>query len=224
VLFAALPPLPVSAADAGSLRAKDMTGTQAAATVVRRVSAAEAVAEIRRRQRRVITFLGFSGAGYEDSAAVAREIERALSPLDAARVVVCAGATAEGIGAVYPIARRLGFATIGIVSSLAEREGARFSPDADIVYVIADTTWGGRMPDGALAPVSAAMVEAADELIAIGGGDIARDETAAAIALGKPVRFVAADMNHAAARDKARARQQPEPDDFGGTVHGLFPR
>jgi shikimate kinase len=70
--------------------------------------------------------------------------------------------------------------------------------------------------------VSSAMVQAADEVIAVGGGDIARDEAAAAIALGKPVRFVAADMNHALARQKARDRQEAEPTDFRGTVAELF--
>jgi hypothetical protein len=146
-----------------------------------------------------------------------------LSPLDPASVVVCVGGTAEGIGAVYPIAKRRGFATIGIVSSLAERDGVQYSPQVDIVYVIADTTWGGKLPDGALSPVSSAMVRTADEMIAIGGGDIGRDEAAGALALGKRVRFIAAEMNHAAALEKARAKQQAAPTDFRGGVHTLFP-
>ena len=68
------------------------------------------------------------------------------------------------------------------------------------------------------------MVQAGDEFIAIGGGDIARDEAAAAQAAGKPVRYIAADMNHAAAIDKARRTHQPAPQDFTGTLRLLFPR
>ena len=44
----------------------------------------------------------------------------------------------------------------------------------------------------------------------------------AARAAGIPVRFFAADMNHALARDKARAKGLPEPVDFRGAAHGAL--
>jgi hypothetical protein len=191
-------------------------------TSIRNIDAAAAVAEIRAAHRHVVTFLGFSGAGYEDPAAVARLIERALSAFDPDSVTVCAGATAEGIGVVYAIARRRGFRTIGIVSSLAQKEGVAFATDVDTIYVIADESWGGLMSDGKLSPVSSAMVGAADEMIAIGGGDIARDEISAGKVAGKPVRYIAADMNHRAAIDKARKASRAEPTDFRGTLQSLF--
>jgi hypothetical protein len=59
-------------------------------------------------------------------------------------------------------------------------------------------------------------------MIAIGGGEIARDEIAAAKAMGKRVRYIVADMNHAAAIRKAKEGRQPEPDDFRGAVHLFF--
>ena len=76
---------------------------------------------------------------------------------------------------VYPIARRKGFLTIGIVSSRAETEGVAMSDDVEVVYVVKDDSWGGRQRTQ-LSPTSEAMVEACDEMIGIGGGAIARDE------------------------------------------------
>ncbi len=126
----------------------------------------------------------------------------------------------DGIGTLYRLAKTRDFPTIGIVSSVAEAEGAGFSPDADLIYVVTDDAWGGRKSDGSLSPTSAALVGASDEIVAIGGGTIARDEVAAARAEGKAVRYIPAEMNHAAALAKAEKLQQPA--DFKGEVHRLF--
>jgi hypothetical protein len=181
-----------------------------------------AVVAIRGAGRRIVTFAGFSGGGYEDPGKVSNLLAEFLAELDERSVVVCSGATADGIGAVYPIARARGFATIGIVSAVAETEHARLSDAVDTIYVIEDKDWGGRRSDGTLSPTSVAMVGAADEIVAIGGGEIARDEIEAAIAADKPVRYVAADMNHAAALDKACRRGEAAPQDFKGPVHHMF--
>lgn len=192
--------------------------------IVRPADADAVIACIREAGRSVVTFVGFSGAGYEDAAAVERVIAKLLDDLSPTSVLICAGATPEGIGAVYPLAKKRGFTTIGIVSALAEKEGATFSQDVDTVFVIADDTWGGLNADGKLSQTSAVMLGAADEMIAIGGGEIARDEIAAAMAIGKKVRYIVADMNHAAAIRKAKEMRQPEPDDFRGAVHMYFDR
>ncbi len=183
-----------------------------------------AIISIRNAGRSVVTFVGFSGAGYEDAPAVERVIAKVLDDQSPESVVICAGATPEGIGAVYPLAKKRGFTTIGIVSAIAEKEGAKFSQDVDTVFVIADDTWGGLNADGKLSETSCAMVGAADEMIAIGGGEIARDEIAAAMAMGKRVRYIVADMNHAAAIRKAREMRRPEPAGFRGAVHAYFDR
>ncbi len=62
------------------------------------------------------------------------------------------------------------------------------------------------------------MVESSDVLVAIGGGDVARDEMIAAQRLGKTVEFIPADLNHRQAVDKARRESLPAPTDFGGTA------
>ena len=55
-------------------------------------------------------------------------------------------------------------------------------------------------------------------MIEIGGGEISREAMMAGRAGAKKVRYVAADMNHAAAIGKAREKSQPEPRDFRGAV------
>lgn len=184
----------------------------------------EAVKAIRGTGRHIVTFVGFSGGGYEEPMRVSNLLAELLKDLDRDLVAVCSGATEDGIGAVYPIAKERCFATIGIVSALAETDHARFSDDVDTIYVIKDKEWGGRQSDGKLSPTSTAIVNAADEIVAIGGGDIARDEIEAAKAANKPVRYEPADMNHAAALEKARRKGETAPQDFKGPVHRIFSR
>jgi S-adenosylhomocysteine hydrolase len=180
----------------------------------------DVVAAVRARGLQVLTFTGFSGAGYEDAAAMQTLAARILDGEDPARVLVNAGGTAEGIGAVYALARARGFATLGIVSMLARDEGVALSPCVDLVVFVPDASWGGLdSTTGHLSPTSQAMVQASDRLVAIGGGDIARDELLAARALGRPVVFHPADMQHAAAIDKARRKGLPAPTDFRGAAH-----
>lgn len=185
------------------------------------------VAAVRARGLQVLTFAGYSGAGYQDAAAMRTLAARLLDAEDPARVLVNAGATAEGIGAVYALAKARGFATLGMVSTLARDAGVALSPCVDLVFFVPDTTWGGLLPaaDGQparLSPTSQAMVQASDRLVAIGGGEVARDELLAARALGKPVVFHPADFDHAAAIDKARRQGRPAPTDFRGAAHGAL--
>lgn len=174
--------------------------------------------------RRVVTFLGFSDAGYEDEHALRALLAGFLDTLDPAADLVSAGATPSGIGAVYALAAARGFTTIGIVSSLARAHHVAFAPEVDVVYVIDDLTWGGLCEDGGLSPTSAVTVAASDELVCIGGGAIARDEYCAAQALGKRVRYAAAQMNHAREIEKARKSGAPTPASFHGAMHDYLTR
>jgi NAD(P)H-hydrate repair Nnr-like enzyme with NAD(P)H-hydrate epimerase domain len=62
------------------------------------------------------------------------------------------------------------------------------------------------------------MVGSSDVIVAIGGGDVGRDEYLAARHAGKDVRFIPADMNHAAANDKALQRGLAPPADYAGAL------
>jgi hypothetical protein len=171
----------------------------------------------------VVTFIGYSGAGYEDEAAMLGEAERILDGLDVSSTIVNIGATAEGIGAVYEFAKGRGFTTTGIVSTQARKYRAALSPCVDYVFYVEDASWGGFMEGSdRLSPTSAAMVENSDILIGIGGGEVGRDELMAAKRSGKEVRFIPADMNHQKVREKASKKGLPVPTDFSGAASELF--
>lgn len=186
--------------------------------------------EIRRwlmgRQRTVLTFLGYSGAEYEAPAVMLAEAAAVLAAQDPARVLVNLGATPDGIGSVYGLAKQHGFETMGIVSTRALEDGAKWSPAVDHVFLIEDRTWGGAGASGGLGPTSAAMVAVSDEMVAIGGGEIARDELLAARRAGKRTRFIPAESNHGMGRLKAQQARQPGPTSFAsalGPTAWVFP-
>jgi hypothetical protein len=175
-----------------------------------------------RQEKSVVTFVGYSGAGYQDEAAMLARAASLLQGFDPAGTIVNIGATPDGIGAVYVLAKQRGFTTTGIVSTQAKEYGAGFSDCVDRVFYVEDATWGGFLADGdRLSPTSEAMVASSDLMIGIGGGEVARDELLAARRAGKQVRYFAADMNHARAREKARKKNLPEPTDFRGAAHLL---
>ena len=154
-------------------------------------------------------------------------LEYAAHVLDAdtpQRTLVNIGATAEGIGAVYELAKARGFTTMGIVSVLARDEKLPLSPCVDHVFFVKDTRWGGLLPGKTkLSPTSAAIVANSTSFVGIGGGDVAHDELAAARKTGKPVQFIPADMRHQLAREKAKQRGAAEPTDFRGSAAASAP-
>ena len=171
----------------------------------------------------VLTFIGYSGAGYEDENSLRKHAEAVLGEFSPAKTIVNIGATPDGIGAIYEIAKRKGFVTTGIVSSQAKEYNVALSPHVDHVFYVTDATWGGFLTGTKqLSPTSKAMVENSDIVVGVGGGEVARDELIEAKRLGKKVRFIPADMNHQKARDSARKKKQPEPVDFRGAADAAF--
>jgi hypothetical protein len=181
--------------------------------------AATIARQLKATGKKVLTFVGYSGAGYQDPDALIREASRILDRHAPARTLINIGGTDEGIGQIYALAKGKGFETLGIVSSLARQEQLPLSPCVDTVFFVPDSTWGGELPQGmGMSPTSSAIVRSSDALVGIGGGEVARDELLAARRAGKPVTFIPADMNHQLAREKARRKGQPEPTEFGGAA------
>jgi hypothetical protein len=192
-------------------------------STVREATPEEVRAFFKTKGMKVLTFLGYSGAGYEDEAAMLEQANGILARFDPKTTIVNVGATAEGIGAVYKLAKEKGFVTSGIVSTQARENKVPLSSCVDIVFFVQDETWGGALPGtDKLSPTSTAMVENSDVMIAIGGGEVARDELIAAKRSGKRVEFIPADMNHQAAREKAQMKGQPPPTDFRGAAATVF--
>jgi len=180
-------------------------------------------AEIRhffeQQNKTVLTFVGYSGAGYQDPEAMIRIAASVLNGFDPANTIVNIGATLQGIGAVYELAKKRGFITTGIVSTQARQHAVELSPHVDQVFFVEDETWGGiNKASGQLSPTSTAMVENSDIMIAIGGGSVGRDEMLAAKHLNKEVRYFPADMNHSRAIEKAKKKGLPVPTSFSGAV------
>ena len=123
------------------------------------------------QKKDVVTFVGYSGAEYEDKAVMLEKAGHILDEFEPSKTIVNIGATLQGIGAVYELAKRRGFITTGIVSTQAKKYDAELSPYVDYVFYVEDTTWGGFIEGGdRLSPTSTAMVENSDVLIGIGGG------------------------------------------------------
>jgi hypothetical protein len=179
----------------------------------------EVISFFKAQGKTVLTFVGYSGAEYEDRQAMLEAARSVLTPLDTARVIVNIGATTDGIGAVYEIAKARGFTTTGIVSTQARDTKATISPCVDHVFFIPDASWGGLLEgQQQLSPTSATLVAASQRVVAIGGGEVARDELAGAERAGHDTQFIPADMNHRIARERAQRRGEPEPKDFSGAV------
>ena len=190
---------------------------------VREASVAQIKDFVRDRGKSVLTLIGYSAAEYEDGEAMKRHVTETLAGYDPAKTLVNIGATAPGIGAAYEIAKSKGFATIGIVSTQARDNDVELAACVDDVFYVADDTWGGFLEDGKrLSPTSTALVECSSAIVAIGGGEIGRDEMIAARRAGKSVTFIPADMNHAIARAKAAKKGQPEPQNFSGAAAAVF--
>ena len=184
----------------------------------------ERVTEFFERQpKTVVTFVGYSGAGYEDEARMLETASAVLKAFEPAHTIVNIGGTPEGIGAVYELASRKGFQTTGIVSTQAKAYNAAMADCVEYVFFVEDSSWGGFVEGGdRLSPTSMAMVESSDLMVGIGGGEVGRDELVAARRSGKKVRFYPADMNHEKARQKARQKGLPAPTNFYGAADELL--
>lgn len=192
-------------------------------SIVREGSTEEIRAYFKAKNMKVLTFLGYSAAEYENKPAMLKQAARILGEFEPKTTIVNIGATPEGIGAVYEAAKRMGFLTTGIVSTQAKENKVKLSPCVDVVFYVKDATWGGFVPGTErLSPTSMAMIENSDVTVAIGGGEVARDELVTAKRLGKQIRFIPADMNHGIARERARKRNQPVPTDFRGAAGTVF--
>jgi len=181
-----------------------MTAPNEQPKIVRQASPREVSTFFAGLHMTVLTLLGYSGVEYEDKAVMLVHVARLLDQVDPKTTILNIGATAVGLGAAYELAKQKGFTTSGIVSTRAKETRTELSPWVDIVFYVKDEMWGGLVKGTEqLSPTSTAMVDVSDSLVAIGGGDIARDEFIAAKGLGKIIQFIPADLNHAIARETA---------------------
>jgi hypothetical protein len=183
----------------------------------------EAISFIRKRGKVVLTFYGYSGMGYEDEEGMLKLARGVLTQYRPEKTLVVIGATAVGIGAVYPLAKSLGFETAGIVTTRSLQNPERISEAVDYICFIPDDQWGGKLPDSdELSPTSRAMVDCSDILVGIGGGGISQDEMLEGKKQGKPIQYFPAEMNHEIAIRYAQKIGLPPPESFSGTADDVF--
>lgn len=182
----------------------------------------EATKFIKSVGKTVITFFGYSSF-YEDEKAMLEVAGKILSEYSPETTLVNIGATRNGLGAIYPLAKSMGFTTSGIVSTLALEDARNISRDVDYICFITDDLWGGKLPNSEiLSPTSQAMVECSDVLIGIGGGKISRDEMIFGREQGKSVHFYPADNKHDWMIRRAQKLGLPQPKSFRGAAHDVF--
>jgi hypothetical protein len=214
----------------------------------------EVIQSFKRTGKKVMTFGGFSGLGYENPTQVERHFKRIIAQLNPDEWIINIGVTPDGIGAGYKWTKELdasigmilkyakqlkerGFETRGIVSSkalanLADITKLDFADNltvyeyirkyVDAFHIVSDKTWGG-MVDGVLSPTSTAMAQVSTVMYAIGGGAVTRDEWREGMRLGKDVRYVRAEANHAKVTAKAIKSGKPIPTSFYGDADELGP-
>jgi hypothetical protein len=186
------------------------------------MTVAETELFLRSFKKRVVTFFGYS-VDYEDEDAMLAIAGNVLSEYPPETVLINIGGTSGGIGAIYPLAKAKGFTTTGIVSSQAIEHFQYISKAVDHVCFVLDIQWGGKLPgSNGLSPTSQAMVLCSDEMIAIGGGEVTREELIAGKERGIPVRFYPAEVSHKWLIQQARHKHLPPPDSFWGATHEVF--
>ena len=97
----------------------------------------------RHQGKTVVPFKGYSRSGYQDEKSMLAEEKTILQMYNPAKIIINIGATPDGSGAVYALARKMGFQTTGIVSIKAKEYESSRLPHADFAFYVEDATWGG---------------------------------------------------------------------------------
>ena len=141
--------------------------------------------------KKTLVFGGFSGMGYADidllKITLKERIQTEIDSNGLNNVAVIAGATSDGIGIVYSVAKELGVSTYGIVSEAGKAYGS--DPFCDKTFFVADPnkTWQVMSPTNDSYMVDVAKTNGV--LVYYGGGDVAVSEIKEAKMKGIPVEL-----------------------------------
>lgn len=186
-----------------------VTGPQSKRMATDPLSPDEAVAQIQKIGKKVYTLFGYADLEYENKPEVMAQIELELRALDPATTIINIGATEEGIGAAYEVAKKLGFETMGVVSNRALNYNGKFSSDVDRIYIINDVLrlWGGYIPGTKdAAPVSTVFLRVSNTISAYGGGEHTAMVMREAVRRGGiDVKFTPAEMSHKKAKSTGKS-------------------
>lgn len=179
------------------------------------ISSVEAVEQIKALNKTIYTLFGYSKQGYNEPDKVMSQIRSELSKLDLRSTVINIGATEDGIGEAYKVAKDMGFETIGIVSTRALSYSGKFSDYVDRIYIINDSLWGGYVPGtDKLAETTKAYLEVSDVISAHGGGKNTAVILEQALKRGLSTKFTQADMKH--------STEKVSGSDFSGEANAFW--
>jgi hypothetical protein len=172
----------------------------------------------------VHSLFGYSGLGYEEpellEEAVADDLRKNFDP---SNTIIAIGATPYGIGRVYPIAKELGFMTLGIVASTALGRNEDAAEGVDEFIIVKDQGWGGfkyaQDANGLLSPTTRVFVGASDSVAAYGGGSITAVTLEEMRRRNKPISFRPFDMNHHDAAVQHAQKGATDKLDYSGPAH-----
>ncbi|PXX54018.1 hypothetical protein SAMN05660489_05848 [Pseudomonas sp. LAMO17WK12:I10] len=163
--------------------------------------------------KHVMVFSGFSALEYKSPELLNSKLNQIL---DAAEnkygvngLLVVAGATTDGIGAVYKIAQERGIATLGIVSERADNGAASISPHCQEVVFVPDPKGSWKVLDAAGASYMTHVARKDGVFHALGGGQVTLSELREAQELGIPT-FVMSEFEPD--EQRLAVRRQTEPD------------
>lgn len=147
--------------------------------------------------KHVIVVAGNSALGIKNPEIVRHEFLSVALELTqkcggASNLILVIGATKFGIGFLYGLAKQLGIATLGIVSSKVQENPSDLSPDCDHVIIVDDPheTWEVKSPSGHSYMVTAALLGGrGGSFYAFGGGAVAVKEAIEAAERGVPTRI-----------------------------------
>lgn len=153
------------------------------------LKADEVIELVHARKKKVFTLFGYSALGYKHPELMLDAVRSDLRELDPSEYTICIGATEEGIGAAYFVAKEMGFDTIGIVSTLALAYSGRFSDYVDAIYIVNDDLWGGYIPGTMnIAETTKTFLGVSDVISAYGGGQ--NTEITCSIALNMGIEVI----------------------------------
>ncbi len=81
------------------------------------MKADEIITLVKGLHKKVFTVFGYSALGYEDPEKLEQALRKDFANISPDNYIINIGATEEGIGMAYKIAKKMGFKTIGIVST-----------------------------------------------------------------------------------------------------------
>lgn len=163
--------------------------------------------------KKVYTIFGYSALGYENLEELKNKVKEELSQISPGEYIINIGATEDGIGCANEIAKKMGFETIGVVSTLGLAYSGKFSEFVEKIFIVNDELWGGFIPGTKqLAETTKVYLAVSDVIVAFGGGGNTAVTLVEAKKIGIPVKYFPFEMNH----EKAKKQFKGEISDFTG--------